>query len=853
MDAQHPKRAWSLRRFVALCGSIALCLLLGSTWGRPAEQTKAARPSNETKPASKAPVPVAESEIIPRAEQTLKGLQKLRSEIAAGSTLSALQRDFTALVQKSERRRESEAETLTKSRSVQRLNEIERQWSLERTQLQAWEQALASRSRILAAHEKDVALVTETWRATQAAVAKKFLFKAVLQRRVEEVLREAQATGVAIQEETTKLLRLQSQVADRLARLADIRKEIDQAQKELSRDLFAPDSPPLWQALLRPEAQETIATEVSSSGRRFAEDLSEFLQTYRQRILLHVVLFLVLVALFHLLRRGLTAEAAQRLGASSAIFVLERPVDTALLLALLALPLFYPAAAAAVLRVGIVPTVVPVVRLLPKLLPKNLTYLVNLLVALYVLDFLRYLLPAGWLLTRLLLLIIAAGGCLGVGFFLYDRGAQLSALGSRGRFILLVLWLALPLFAVSLLSNLAGSVTLAEVLVGMPVRISYLAALVWAGAQLLTTLVVVALQSRPARWLRSVREHGELLASRGRIMILFVALIFWSVLSVHILGISRDLSAAGEAFLKLQWKLGAAEISVGDVTLFFAVLLGAILFSRILRFVLTEEILPRIHLPRGVPGAVDVLSRYGIMLLGFFIALAAAGVDLSKVTLLVSALGVGIGFGLQGVVNNFVSGLILVFEHPLQVGDLIEVGSSFGEVRRIGFRASVLRTPDGADVVIPNAELTGGRFINWSLSDRRRRISIPVGVSYGTDPNRVIDILLETVRKHPAVLIRPEPFAIFDRFADGALNFTLYCWSSLEDWFVARSELAMAINSAFKDAGIEIPYPQQDVHLHWPDGQKAAARPAELSGSVPENRSPHESLLALEKSHIAKK
>jgi small-conductance mechanosensitive channel len=197
-------------------------------------------------------------------------------------------------------------------------------------------------------------------------------------------------------------------------------------------------------------------------------------------------------------------------------------------------------------------------------------------------------------------------------------------------------------------------------------------------------------------------------------------------------------------------------------------------------------------------------------------------VDLSKVTLLVSALGVGIGFGLQNVVNNFVSGLILVFEHPVQVGDSVEVGTTFGEVRKIGFRASVLRTPDGAEVIIPNGELVGARFTNWSLSDRLRRISISVGVAYGTDPNRVIDILLGIARKHPAVLADPAPLAVFDRFGDSALNFTLLCWSSVDKFFLARSELTIAINNAFKEAGIQIPFPQQDVHVHWPDSRTLA-------------------------------
>jgi small-conductance mechanosensitive channel len=321
--------------------------------------------------------------------------------------------------------------------------------------------------------------------------------------------------------------------------------------------------------------------------------------------------------------------------------------------------------------------------------------------------------------------------------------------------------------------------------------------------------------------LRSVRRHGEWITLRCRALIRFVAIIFWVVICLNLIGVLGDISAAAADFLQLRWKLGAAEISIGNVAVFIAVIVSFLIFSRLLRFVLTEEVLPRIPLPRGVPGAVDVLSRYGVLLLGFFIALAAAGVDLSKVTLLVSALGVGIGFGLQNVVNNFVSGLILVFEHPVQVGDIVEVGNTSGEVRKIGFRASVLRTADGAEVIIPNGEMVGNRFSNWSLSDRLRRITIPVTVAYGTDPNRVIEILLAVARKNPAVLADPAPLAVFDRFGESALNFTLLCWSFVDNFFLARSELTIAVNNAFKEAGINIPFPQQDVHVHWSDGQGA--------------------------------
>jgi small-conductance mechanosensitive channel len=582
--------------------------------------------------------------------------------------------------------------------------------------------------------------------------------------------------------------------------------------------------------------QDTIMTEASDSARRVLQDSQEFLQTYSERLPLHLMLFLALVAVFYFLRRGLTPEAAQRLGAVSAIFVLDRPFSSALLLVLIPSSFFYPVAATGILRIAIVPTVIPVIRLLPGLLPQMSQQWVYLLTALYVLDFCRSFLPEDWLLTRVLLLLIATGGCVGLGVYLFSPKAKLLGSSSRERLILLVARLGLFLFAAAIVSNLVGNMTLGEILVVAPVRITYAAALIFVGAHLLMTLMVVALLSRATHWLRSVREHGELLAARCRIIIRLGAIIFWISVSLYIVGVLGDIQAALAGFLQLRWRVGATEISIEGLAIFLLVLVSAILISRLLRFILTEEIFPRTGLSRGVPGAVDVLTRYGVLLLGFMIALAAAGADFSRVTLLISALGVGVGFGLQGVVNNFVSGLILVFEHPVQVGDLVEVGPLFGEVRKIGFRASVLRTPDGADVVIPNGELVGARFINWSLFDRLRRISITVGVAYGTDPNRVIDLLLGVARKHPAVLAEPAPLAVFDRFGDSALYFTLFCWSFIDSFFLARSELTIAINDAFKEAGIQIPFPQQEVHLHWPDRQ-GAAEASEPSKDVAQSKS----------------
>jgi small-conductance mechanosensitive channel len=567
-------------------------------------------------------------------------------------------------------------------------------------------------------------------------------------------------------------------------------------------------------------AQQTILAEAWDSPRRIWNDWQDFLEKYLARIPWHLGLFLALITFFHFLRRSSLSGAAQGGADEFKVAVIEHPISSSLLLSLIPSAFFYPGAPAGVLRAVMAPMMLSIVILLPRLLSQKYRSSVRLLTALYLLEFLRSLLPEHWLLNRLLLLVIAIVGCIAITVFLRGEAAEQERAGLGQEIVLLSLRVGLVLFVVSILCNLIGNMILAEMLPATLVRITYAGGVIYASAHLTLVLALSVLRSRAVAWLRSVRTHADLIGYRCRTLIRLVAAASWVVFSLYIVGLLDQVRTAAAKLLEVRWQVGAAEISIQDIAVFVAVFLTALILSRLLRFLLADEILPRLRLPRGAPGAVDVLARYGVLLVGFIMALAAAGVDLSKVTLLISALGVGIGFGLQNVVNNFVSGLILVFEHPLQVGDAVEVGTTFGEVRRIGFRASVLRTPDGADVVIPNGELVGGRFVNWSLFDRMRRISISVGVAYGTDAKRVIDILEQAARTHPAVFAHPAPTAVFDRFGESALNFTLLCWSSVDEFFSIRSELTVAIQKAFTELGIQVPFPQQDVHLHWSKGAR---------------------------------
>ena len=181
---------------------------------------------------------------------------------------------------------------------------------------------------------------------------------------------------------------------------------------------------------------------------------------------------------------------------------------------------------------------------------------------------------------------------------------------------------------------------------------------------------------------------------------------------------------------------------------------------------------------------------------------------------LASALSVGIGFGLQAIVNNFVSGLILLFERPIKVGDMIDVGTQVGEVKELGLRATTVQTFDNAEVVIPNSQLISSSVTNWTLAEKKVRVRVPVGVAYGSDISQVFKILLDCAEENPIVLSTPKPAALFLAFGASSLDFELRVWiADFSDKLVVLSELNEDIDSEFRLAGIEIPFPQTDLHL----------------------------------------
>src|SRR5262249_18656350 len=321
------------------------------------------------------------------------------------------------------------------------------------------------------------------------------------------------------------------------------------------------------------------------------------------------------------------------------------------------------------------------------------------------------------------------------------------------------------------------------------------------------------LRTRPLGSVLSVQRHRALVQRRLTLGLHALALVTWAYLTLDGLGVMGSLTTAGTAVLEARYTRGSVSLSLGDVAAFVLTVAVAFLFSALARFVFEEDVYPRIRLPLGAAYAVSTIVHYVVVLVGFVVAVAALGIDLSRVTILAGALGVGVGIGLQGVVANFVSGLILLLERRLHVGDAVQMGTLSGQIREIGARATTIHTWDGADVIVPNSTLTSERVVNWTLSDHLRRVELEVGVAYENDPERVLDILRGVARAPPLVLAEPAPVVLCTGFGDGALKFQVRVWTSIDGTETLLSRLVVAVHAALLEAKIAIAVPQRDVHI----------------------------------------
>ncbi len=260
--------------------------------------------------------------------------------------------------------------------------------------------------------------------------------------------------------------------------------------------------------------------------------------------------------------------------------------------------------------------------------------------------------------------------------------------------------------------------------------------------------------------------------------------------------------------------IGSTPVTFGGIGSAVFIFILALIVSMILQRIIAAQIAKKLKLSSGITYTFQRMVHYCIVFFGIILAAQCVGLNFGALAVTFGFLGVGIGFGLQNMTANFISGLIILFERPISVNDFVSIQNQVGTVVNISMRSTVIKTLDNVSIIVPNSEFIENQVTNWSYGDTRVRIHCPVGVAYGSDVEQVKRVLLSVVDKHDEILKDPSAHVLFKNFGSSSLDFELLVWTDMpQKQFLLQSEINYSIERAFREAGIRIPFPQQDIHL----------------------------------------
>ena len=366
----------------------------------------------------------------------------------------------------------------------------------------------------------------------------------------------------------------------------------------------------------------------------------------------------------------------------------------------------------------------------------------------------------------------------------------------------------------AIIANIIGSIQLSLVLTRTIVGTFLAYIVIKESVSLIESFIYLLIAGPLFRVSNIVKEDSSKVLRWLNKMLRIASYIYWLYIVLGLLKVRETLFTSAMDFITAPLEVGELSISLGDVLIFYIILQISTWISRFIRYFLDKEIYPRTHMDKGVASTISLMIRYTFAFLGFILALAAAGVNLNQVVVGISALGIGIGFGLQNIVNNFVSGIILALERPITIGDIVKVDDVEGIVKDIGLRASQIRTWEGADVLVPNGSLISGKLMNWTFTDRARRLNVEVRLPLEADVEKALKIMLNTAKSMKELSKNPGPAVNYEGNIEGRSVIRVYGWiDDLSNGWGTGTAFRIAVYKALRKEGFNITMPVLDVQI----------------------------------------
>jgi small-conductance mechanosensitive channel len=606
-------------------------------------------------------------------------------------------------------------------------------------------------------------------------------------------------------------LKLLNDIAEKTAIVNNFLGEIKRMQVDIQAAYFFRDSNPIWKKSSRAAPEGNIFTHIARLFNNNARQIRVFLNNNLSSLYFHLIILLLATVAFFMIRRRIIRYKliTEDTELNQVKALLIRPLSIAVFVSLMAGLLIYENRPVILTEATYLIILLPLFILLPKIVPANLKSFIAIIIIMFLCHELQIFLDPSSLVRRIVLL---AATVIAIWFFIsirkfYQRNQELVRT-SRWYFLVSTTKFFIALLAISFIGNVLGYVVLSDYLTN-----SIIGAVLVTIVYYMFYMIMKAITIYGLRLFKKDYWHNEIRINiQNRILriVRVIIWIIWGITILRIFNLFRLLLEWVENIMGIKWSIGDnVTISLGGIISFLIIIVVTFVLANWIKKLFKSEFILRSKIPRGVPAAISMLTRYIIVAFGVYIALVAAGVDLGQFGLIAGALGVGIGFGLQNVVYNFISGLIISFERPIHVGDTIEVGTLMGNVTEIGVRSSKVKTFDGSEVIVPNGNLISKEVINWTLSDQKRRLKIIIRTDYNADPNLVLKIIREEAEKYTNTLKEPPVMVLFDGYGDSSLDFTLYFWVYFNVGFTSKSEVALNIYQALKTEGIGVPLPMR--------------------------------------------
>ncbi len=625
---------------------------------------------------------------------------------------------------------------------------------------------------------------------------------------IQDVLDSINGRRELVTEMMTKSMTLELMISERITEIRKIVKDHQQM-------LFTSNEPSLlnidyfdinnWKQAI-PFA-EYYKTELSN--------LKIYLQELKVNVLLHLLFIVGLIFLFRAIKkRGIDIDEKEEGSVYKQRFksILSHPINTALVFGLSLSDSFYPNMPILWDDILIFLVIFPLMSVLSSLIARNYRIYIYMLGLIVFLQLIYGNLPDYNLISRLILLAIGVIEAV-VLLWLLRISRDLSKKKSKFvPLIQIILVVDLGMAILGLGGAIIGKIFMAEFYEFSIIDNAFAATLIVLVLIVLNGLTVIFIQGKLTGQINSIKLNAEMLIRKVTSLFNIIAILLLIYYMLRILGLDSDVRNNIINWLSRERNLFDAEFSWGTLLAFIIVIWFSVIISGIIKTVLEKDILNRLKLGKGLPYTISLMAKYAVVTIGVFVAASAAGLPFGQLTIIFGALSVGIGFGLQSIVNNLVSGLILLFERTLKIDDIVEVGALMGEVKKIGIRASKVRTFDGAEIIVPNGNLVTKEVVNWTLSDKKRRVEIIVSVSYKSDPHQVREILMNILLNHNEEDNIQNPSVYLRELGENSIDFRMLFWVD-EGLVRIKSEMLFKIFDELKKAGIEIPFQQRDIHI----------------------------------------